>query len=90
MRTFNRTAVLLVDAYTTTCSRCRHGAFIQDTHHNRIASGFGTPDPRDRPCGARFVAISTVRLEYTEEKLRQLRSDLPAYEAGKAPRGLTT
>ncbi|GGS81891.1 hypothetical protein J2S47_002880 [Streptomyces griseoviridis] len=89
-----RTAVLIVDSYTTTCSRCRQGAFIRDTHHTRIASGWDTPDPRDRsrdrPCGARFVAISTVRLEYTVDDLRRLRSDLPAYEAGAAPRGLTS
>ncbi|MGW0537824.1 hypothetical protein [Streptomyces sp. NPDC003032] len=90
MATTARTAVLLVDRYTTTCSKCRHGAFTQATHHDRIASGWSTPDPRDRPCGARFVAISTTRLEYKTEDLHRLRPDLPAYEAGKAPRDLTT
>ncbi|NUP16614.1 MAG: hypothetical protein HOZ81_10995 [Streptomyces sp.] len=85
-----RTAVLMVDRYTTSCSRCRQGAFTADTHHDRIAAGWGTPDPRDRPCGARFVAISTARLEYKVDRLREIRPDLPAYEAGKAPRGLTT
>jgi hypothetical protein len=86
----DQTAVLMVDSYTTQCSKCGQGAFLADTHHHRIATGFGTPDPRDRPCGARFVAISTVRLEYKEDDLRRLRADLPAYEAGKAPRDLTT
>ncbi|GGV13671.1 hypothetical protein [Streptomyces spectabilis] len=85
-----RTAVLLVDSYTTTCSKCRNGAFTKDIRHDRIATGWGTPDPRDKPCGARFVAISTKRQEYTQDDLHQLRPDLPAYEAGKAPRDLTT
>lgn len=84
------TAVLLVDAYTSSCSRCGHGAFTQDTRHHRIATGWETPDPRDQPCGALFVAISTTRLEYKEDRLREIRPDLPAYEAGKAPRDLTT
>ena len=85
-----RTAVLLVDSCTTMCSRCQQGAFTQDTHHHRIASGWDTPDPRDKPCGARFVAISTRRLEYKTGMLNEIRPDLPAYEAGKAPRDLTT
>ncbi|MEW2161429.1 hypothetical protein AB0912_00230 [Streptomyces sp. NPDC007084] len=88
--TTEHTAVLLVDDYTSTCSRCRRGAFTQDTHHNRIADGWSTPGPRsDRPCGALFVAISTRRLEYTEADLRKIRPDLPAYTAGMAP-DLTT
>lgn len=90
MTTTVRTAVLMVDSSTTRCSRCGHGAFTQDTNHHRIASGWSTLDSLDRPCGARFVAISTNRLEYTQEDLLRLRPDLPAYEAGKAPRGLTT
>lgn len=85
-----KTAVLLVDSYTTQCSGCGRGAFTKDIRHTRIATGWDAPDPRVQPCGARFVAISTVRLEYTEEKLRSIRPDLPAYRAGKVPRDLTT
>ncbi len=85
-----QTAVLLVDSYTTKCGRCGKGARIKDTHHTRLMSGWSTPDPRDRPCGARFVAISTRRLEYTVEQLSELRPDLPAYAAGRVPRDLTT
>ncbi|MFF7096395.1 hypothetical protein ACFY9A_28970 [Streptomyces rubradiris] len=84
------TAVLLVDSYSTKCSKCGKGTRIKDTHHTRLMPGWGTPDPRDRPCGARFVAISTRRLEYTVEFLNELRPDLPAYAAGKVPRDLTT
>ncbi|MFD4572084.1 hypothetical protein ACFWNK_01865 [Streptomyces sp. NPDC058417] len=86
----NRTAVLLVDSYTTQCSRCRRGAYIKDTRHDRIATGLGTPDPRDKPCGARFVAISTLRLGYPAAEFKGLRPDLPAYDSGEVPPGLTT
>ncbi|MFE7485491.1 hypothetical protein [Streptomyces sp. NPDC057552] len=80
-----RPAVLIVDAYSTKCSRCGKGTGIQDTHHTRLLSGWGTPDPRDKPCGQRFVAISTRRLGVTAEELRALRPDLPAYASGDLP-----
>ncbi|AWL39681.1 MULTISPECIES: hypothetical protein [unclassified Streptomyces] len=80
-----RRAILIVDDYTTKCSRCGKGARIQDTHHTRLLSGWGTPAPHDRPCGEPFVAISTRRLGVTAEDLRALRPDLPAYAAGDLP-----
>ncbi|MFE3378358.1 hypothetical protein [Streptomyces anulatus] len=83
-----RKAILMVDSHTSKCSRCGKGAHIQDTHHTRLLSGWGTPDPDARPCGERFVAISTLRLGITAEDLRDLRPDLPAYAAGDLPADL--
>ncbi|MET9204100.1 hypothetical protein ABZW38_02860 [Streptomyces bacillaris] len=86
--TTTRPAVLIVDDYTTTCSRCGKGARTQDTHHTQLLSGWGTPDPLDTPCGQPFVAISTRRLEITTDQLTEMRPDLPAYAAGDLPADL--
>ncbi|MER6955024.1 hypothetical protein ACWD4O_13215 [Streptomyces sp. NPDC002623] len=71
------TATLWIGRNTSTCGRCRNGAFPEDTHHDRVAPGFGEPDPLDKPCGARFTAIGSPRIEYREEHLREIRPDLP-------------
>ncbi|MEV6081123.1 hypothetical protein AB0L80_39435 [Streptomyces sp. NPDC052069] len=78
-------ATLIVDAYTTKCSRCGKGTSLTATHHDRVLSGWTTPDPDARGCGAAFVAISTQDLSVTEADLAELRPDLPAYRAGKLP-----
>lgn len=80
-----RPAILIVDDYSTKCSGCGRGARIQDTHHTHLLPGLSTPDPRDKPCGERFVAISTHRLGVTADALHALRPDLPAYASGDLP-----
>ncbi|MFJ2259489.1 hypothetical protein ACIOKD_14305 [Streptomyces sp. NPDC087844] len=81
------TATLWVSTHTSTCGRCRKGAFLDATHHDRIATGFDMPDPLDKPCGARFTSIGSLRIEYKEEHLRAFRPDLPyqSREGGNPP-----
>ncbi|MGW1980738.1 hypothetical protein [Streptomyces sp. NPDC001889] len=70
------TAILLVDHSTTRCSHCGASAFPEDSHHTRIATGYGSAGPL-RPCGARFVAIKGVIGMVQAADLRALRPDLP-------------
>lgn len=71
-----KTATLWIGDYYSECGRCRRHAWMRTTHHTEIP-GDATNQPPRPGCGARFTAVGSLRIEYTAERIAELRPDLP-------------
>ncbi|MGW6605471.1 hypothetical protein [Streptomyces sp. NPDC055036] len=74
------TATLWIDSHTSVCGNCKQGAFMDDSHHTRIAGGWEFRKNGKPGCGAEFVRVASSRLEYSPEDLRRIRPGLPVRE----------
>jgi hypothetical protein len=69
------TAVLFINITDSRCGNCGKNTLPSATHHTDI-SGY-SPKP-GAGCGARFVATSSDYGLISDERLREMRPDLPA------------
>ena len=74
----NKTAVLIIGSWYSTCSSCGHGASPTESHHT-TRLGYGTHPPDG--CGAEFVAVNAEYGPEAEPSVRAMRPDLPYSES---------